>query len=169
METYDWKYIGKIAASIALSVIIGLFWISNYQNSPKITKNPGNFTLGSVFSKKLTNRTLVVFWASWCTTCKTDLIAIKKLQSTNLPEGFSTLAVNIDDKKDWPQAQFLWKQLEMQKSIELLFDESGEYQNTLSVDLLPTYFLFEKNGRTLLRLEGQVNWEDAKLRSLLFE
>lgn len=168
MENYDWKYVGKIAASIALSVIIGLFWISNYQKSPRITKNPGEFTLGSVFEQHLTKRTLVVFWASWCVTCKEDLLAIKKLRTTKLPEGFSILAVNIDEKKNWPQAKFLWSQLDV-SGVELIFDETGDYQNVLSVDLLPTYFLFEQNGRTLLRLEGQVNWEDQKLRSLLFE
>lgn len=167
MENYDWKYFGKIAASIALSVIIGLFWISNLQKGPKITQNPAGFTLGSVFAEKLTDRTLVVFWASWCATCKEDLKQLKTFQATELPKGFSILAVNIDEVKNIPQAKFLWAQLDIQ-NVELLFDEDAEIQKLLSIDTLPSYFLFEKNGNTLLRLDGKVDFTDKKLLSLLF-
>jgi thiol-disulfide isomerase/thioredoxin len=169
VETYDWKYLGKIAASIALSVILGLFWISNQEKSLKINKNPIEYHLGNMFEAEFgEGRTLVAVWASWCATCKEDLLAMDKLKKSDLPEGFSIIALNIDEPKNISQAKFLWEQLDI-KNIKLLFDKSGEYQNTLSVDLLPSYFLFEKSGRTLLRLEGQVNWEDPKLRSLLFE
>ena len=169
MESYDWKYLGKIAASIALSVILGLFWISNQEKGLKINKRPADYTLGSVFESELgEGRTLVAVWASWCSTCKEDLMAMDKLKKSELPKDFKILALNIDESKNIDQAKFLWKQLNIE-NIKLLFDTKGEYQNTLSVDLLPSYFLFEKNGRTLLRLEGQVNWEDPKLKSLLFE
>ncbi len=167
METYDWKYLGKIAASIALSVIVGLFWISNSQKGPKITKNPHEFNLGSVFTEHLTDRTLVVFWASWCASCKEDLQELKNFKASGLPKGFSILAINIDEKKNLPQAKFIWSQLEI-GDIPLLFDENAEYQNLLSVDILPAYFLFEKNGKTLLRLDGKIDLTDKKLLSLLF-
>lgn len=169
VESYDWKYIGKIAASIALSVILGLFWISNQEKNLKINKTPVEYNLGSIFESELgKGRTLVAVWASWCATCKEDLLAMDKLKKSELPKGFNIIALNIDEPKNMDQAKFLWDQLEI-KNIKLLFDQSGEYQNTLSVDLLPSYFLFESSGRTLLRLEGQVNWEDEKLRSLLFD
>ncbi|MGH1468406.1 MAG: TlpA family protein disulfide reductase [Bdellovibrionales bacterium] len=167
METYDWKYLGKIAASIALSVIIGLFWISNTQKGAKITKNPHEFNLGSVFEEHLTDRTLVVFWASWCSSCKEDLEELKRFKASELPTGFSILAVNIDETKNLPQAKFIWSQLEI-SDITLLFDENADYQNLLSVDVLPAYFLFEKDGKTLLRLDGKIDLTDKKLLSLLF-
>ncbi len=172
METYDWRYLGKIAASIALSAIIGLFWILNSQKGPKITKNPTNFTLGSVFTDQFTDplmdRTLVVFWASWCVTCKEDLVNLKAFKETELPENFNIIAVNIDETKDLPQAKFIWEQAGLE-DVKLLYDEDKTYQKSLSVDLLPSYFLFEKNGNPLLRLEGKIDFTDKKLLSLLFE
>ena len=169
MESYDWKYLGKIAASIALSVILGLFWISNQEKSLTVDKTPAEYSLGSVFEEELgEGRTLVAVWASWCATCKEDLLAMDKLKKTELPKDFRIIALNIDEPQNIDQANFLWEQLKIE-NIKLLFDKNEEYQSTLSVDLLPSYFLFEKSGRTLLRLEGQVNWEDPKLRSLLFE
>ena len=167
VESYDWKYLGKIAASIALSVIVGLFWISNSENQAKIVKNPQDFSLGQAFRQKLTDRTLVVFWASWCASCKEDLEELKAFSQSGLPKGFSILAVNIDEAKNLPEAKFMWSQLEI-KGIELIYDEREEHQNNLLVDLLPTYFLFDKDGKTLLRLEGNVDLSDPKLLSLMF-
>lgn len=142
--------------------------MSKSNKSPKITKKPHEFNLGSVFSEKLTDRTLVIFWASWCATCKEDLEELKTFKTSKLPEGFSVLAVNTDEPKDLPQAKFIWSQLGIE-GVDLLFDEHAEYQNLLSVDLLPSYFLFEKNGKTLLRLEGQIDLTDKKLLALLFD
>ncbi len=167
MKTSNWKCFGKIAASIALSVIIGFFWISNTQKITKITKNPHNFNLGSVFTKYLTDKTLVVFWASWCISCKEDLKELKKFRASNLPKGFSILAVNIDRVENLSQAKLLWSELEI-KDIKLLFDKNANYQNLLSIDLLPSYFVFEKNGKILLRLDGKINFSDKKILSLLF-
>ncbi len=167
MKIYDWKYLGKIVASIALSVIIGLFWILTTQKNPEITKNPHKFNLGSVFAKHLTNRTLVIFWASWCASCQEDLKKLKKFQASNLPKDFSILAINIDTMEKLPEAKFLWNKLEI-KDIKLLFDKNGDYQNLLSINVLPSYFLFEKNGKILLRLDGKVDFSDKKILSLLF-
>lgn len=162
----NWKYFGKIAASVALSVLIGLFWISNYQNETKVLYPNDELLLGKVFGENLSGRTLVFFWATWCESCKTDIEGVKTLSENSPSSDFKILAVNIDEQENKEQANFIWN--EAAPAIELLYDQDKKYQNALSVDVLPTYFVFDKDGRTLLRLDGKIDWADPKVQKLIF-
>ena len=165
MESESWKSIGKIFASIALSALIAFFWISNYKKN-NITEYEGKSlqTQGIVFGENLKKPlNLVAFWATWCANCEENLKSFDSL-SADLSPDFHFLAVNLD--KDPIEATGFWNQLEIVQT-ELIFDQNKNLRQSLSVEVLPTYFLIDQTGNLLLRLEGNIQWNDAKVIKLL--
>lgn len=166
-QDYNWKYFGKIAASIALSVIIALFWISNSQKGTKVSSPPDVLHIGKIFKPHLKDRTLVLFWATWCASCKEDLVGLKALKDSELPEGFQILAVNLDEPQNLEEAQFIWS--ELSPGFNVIYDSDQKIKEIFTPEVLPTYFVFDQTGKTLLRLEGKIKWDDPKVRNLIFE
>jgi thiol-disulfide isomerase/thioredoxin len=165
MESEGWKSVGKIFASIALSALIAFFWISNYKKS-SIKKYQADEvqTQGLVLKENLKKPlNLVSFWATWCTDCANNLKSFDGL-SADIGPDFHFLAVNLD--KDPVDARGFWNQLELVQT-ELVFDEDKNLRKALSVEVLPTYFLIDKTGKLLLRLEGNIQWGDPKVITLL--
>lgn len=166
-STPSWIYLGRIAASIALSAIIAFFWISDVENRPTLTSSPKTYTMGSFLKERLTKRTLVIFWATWCQNCKEDLAKLKEIKESSKYEGFSVVAINADKPELIPKAKEIWSETGF--NSEFIFDKDGKWLNQLSIDALPTYFLFDEKGNAILRFDGQVNWDDEKIIKLIFE
>lgn len=165
MESESWKSVGKIFASVALSALIAFFWISNYKKS-SLTKygNTEAQTQGQVLGANLKKPlNLVSFWATWCTSCEENLKSFDSLASDVGPD-FHFLSVNLD--KDPIEAKGFWNQLDLVQT-ELIFDEDKVIRKNMNVEVLPTYFLIDKSGKLLLRLEGNIQWEDPKVITLL--
>ena len=163
MESESWKNIGKIFASIALSTLIAFFWISSYKkNTIKKYQNKKtqNQILSENFKKPLN---LVYFWATWCVDCDKNLKNFDHL-AANIGPDFHFLSVNLD--KNPAKAKDFWNQLKLVQT-ELIFDPDKSIRKSLNVEVLPTYFLIDKSGKLLLRLEGSIQWSDPKVITLL--
>jgi len=165
MESESWKSVGKIFASIALSALIAFFWISNFEKS-KIQeyKNQGDEKQASILIDHLKKPfNLVSFWATWCENCAQSLKDFDQI-APELGPDFYFLSINMD--KDQVDAQGFWNQLDIINTA-LIFDDQERYQKSMNVEVLPTYFLIDKTGNLLLRLEGNIQWDDPKVITLL--
>ncbi len=129
--------------------------------------SPKSYTMGSFLGDKLTEKTLVIFWATWCQNCKEDLILLKNLKEESKHKGFSVVAINADKPEQLNEAKKIWT--ESGFGTEFIADDNGKWLNRLSIDALPTYFLFNKKGEALLRFDGQVDWKDEKVLRLVFD
>jgi len=166
-STPSWIYLGRIAASVALSAIIAFFWISDVKNRPTVTSSPKTYKMGSFLGDRLTKRTLVVFWATWCQNCKEDLVKLKDLKDVTEDKGFSVVAINADKIDMVTKAKEIWSETGF--NSEFIHDQDGKWLNQLSIDALPTYFLFDEDCGAILRFDGQVDWDDEKIIKLVFE
>ena len=166
MESESWKSVGKIFASIALSALIAFFWISNHKKRTitKYSLTDEVQTQGVVLSKHLKKSlNLVSFWATWCADCNENLKSFDAL-TADIGPNFHFISINLD--KDPTKATNLWNQLDLIQT-ELIFDSDESIRKSLNVEVLPTYFLVDKAGRLLLRLEGNIQWKNLKVVTLL--
>ncbi len=164
-ETDSWKNFGKICASIALSALLAFFWITNTQTfkiseTSNKTKAPQAQPLMEYLEKPLN---LVSFWATWCDNCEVSLKDFNRM-APDLGPNFHFLSVNLD--KDQIKAKAFWNQLEIVQS-DLIFDTNSIISKKMNIEILPTYFLVNKKGELLLRLEGKIDWQDPKVKTLI--
>lgn len=153
---------------MALSAIIAFFWISNNPRSQKTIQNPGISYPAALLGEAPAPRTLLVFWASWCKNCLTSLKDLKQLRSTYPQEDFKILALNVDKEESRNDAIELWNQAEI-TDIVSIYDPEGKVLDSLLVEVLPTYFVFNEKGKALLRFDGPTDWKSPNLRKVLFE
>lgn len=122
---------------------------------PASIKKAPDFTLelfGEGPKKQLTlsefsrNRpVLLVFWASWCPTCVSEINAINDWQKKNSAFGVRVLAVNLEDTPD----QVRRIQTRFPMDYDVVMDSDGAVAERYSVDSLPTLVLLAKGGEIL--------------------
>lgn len=112
---------------------------------------------------------LLDFWASWCIPCRKSMPAMKELYAKYHDKGFEIIGISNDSKADsWKQA------LEEDKTpwVHVIdeFPEKGRGAVVISkykAGSLPTYFLLDKEGRIISKLEHEEI--EPKLAELLGE
>ena len=109
-----------------------------------------------------TKKVLVIFWASWCPSCKEKLTQI--LPKWNENKNITILAVNTDE--DLERAKHFSKS----KGIifPLYFDENKKLQRELNVKSIPYWAIFNRD------LENQYNlvargegFDQEKIKTIL--
>jgi cytochrome c biogenesis protein CcmG/thiol:disulfide interchange protein DsbE len=85
---------------------------------------------------------LVVFWASWCTPCKTSFPALDALYRELQPRGFEVLAINLDERRADADA-FLAARPHV---MPVAFDPRGAAPLAFKVRGMPTSVLIDRAG-----------------------
>lgn len=108
----------------------------------------GTFDLASARGKVL----LLDYWASWCAPCVKELPHLQALHVARSGDGFTALAVNVDE--DAQTAANSAKRLGLTMMIGL---NDPEVKLTLGVRALPTLLAFDRQGRLRARWDGYAN------------
>lgn len=97
---------------------------------------------------------LINFWASWCPPCLVEMPALQSLQKRFSAAGFRVFAVNAgeSDERIWQTARRLSLRLPM------LRDPSREATRAWGVDVFPTSFLIDAEGRLAVTVQGMLDW-----------
>lgn len=93
---------------------------------------------------------LVDFWASWCGPCKASFPALKEIHEKYAAQGFTVLAVSIDESKD-DMLGFLKKNAVPFMAVR---DAKGTLAEKLDIQSIPTSFLLDRSGKILLVHSG---------------
>lgn len=110
---------------------------------------------------------LVNFWATDCPGCVEEIPDLVKLQQQYGPQGFTIIGIAM--QYDNPQ-QVKTMAAEMGMSYPVAIDSSGQAAKRFGgVNLVPTSFLIDKNGRIIERKIGNINRETLarKIQALL--
>jgi peroxiredoxin len=102
----------------------------------------------------------VNFWATWCAPCREEAPALQKLYEQLRPEGFSVLAVSIDDPAARPKVEAFAEQLGLK--FPILLDPDQRVYRAYQVFGVPETFLIDKEGRVVERFIGPKNWDDGR-------
>ena len=157
----------KLIILLIFLFVIGIFYISltrdtNYNTSSLINKEMPEFKIISFDNSnfytsddvKKNNYTLINFWASWCTPCKTEHPILMKLsQKKNL----MMLGINFKDKNIQAK-KFL---SELGNPYDLLAkDKNGKQSVRFGIYGIPESVLINKNLTIIQKFVGPLSIDD---------
>ena len=103
-----------------------------------------------------------------CAPCRDELPALESLQNALDGEGFSVVAVSLDQTPPEIVAGFVAR---AGVSFPVLHDREREFAERVGVRVYPTSVLLDREGRPVLAVESAWDWSApttrASLRSLL--
>lgn len=85
---------------------------------------------------------LLVFWATWCVTCKADVPAINDIQS-RMSGRLQVLAIDFMESREKVQAFMKARNI----TYPVLLDVNGKVARKFRVVGIPTYVLMDKGGK----------------------
>ena len=113
---------------------------------------------------------VVDFWFDACLTCKREFPKLVALRERYAKQGFSAIAVNLDDPHDREKRADVEAFLKATKSRcrHLMLDEKTDaWQQKLKIEVFPCVFVFDRKGRLLARWDGdEVDYEVIERRVL---
>jgi thiol-disulfide isomerase/thioredoxin len=87
---------------------------------------------------------LLVFWASWCPTCKTEVPKINKLAEKYSAQGMDFIAVNVGYNDSVERARAFMEKTGMR--YPAYFDGSGKVTEQYQLLGVPTILIADKHG-----------------------
>jgi len=102
---------------------------------------------------------LVNFWASWCGPCVMEMPSLQRLQDAMAGKPFTLLAVNVEESSGT-----VWKfAAKVKIQFPLLLDREGQTAYDWGIDIYPTSFLVDPQGRVQYVAYGPRNWDDPEM------
>jgi thiol-disulfide isomerase/thioredoxin len=101
---------------------------------------------------------LVNFWASWCGPCVIEMPSLQRLQETMSGKPFAVLAVNVGE----PRVKVWNFAAKLNLQFPLLLDQDGQTASDWQVDVYPSSFLIDTQGRIRYVVYGARNWDDTE-------
>lgn len=105
------------------------------------------------------------FWATWCKPCVASLPEVDALSRTYGPRGLTVVGVSIDGPRNGSRVRPFVSRLKLGYVIGL--DEDGSLQQDYRVTAVPTAVLVDRDGRIVLRRQGYLPGEGARLREAI--
>lgn len=118
------------------------------------------------FSSYKNKVVILSFWASWCTPCLVELPVFSTLKKKYETQGFEVITVNVDEGDEgkafsqdfWTKSQF---------NFPKYFDTTKELAQQFDVEMLPSNFVFDRQGRMVFSSFGSNDWlSDQSIESL---
>ncbi|OEU60971.1 MAG: hypothetical protein BA870_03000 [Desulfuromonadales bacterium C00003094] len=97
---------------------------------------------------------LLVFWASWCPPCRTEMASLQRLHDNSAVQNLKVIAVNVGETEE--QVAFFADR--QQLSLPILLDLGNDVQQRYGVYQLPLAFLVDGQGRVIARHLGLRDW-----------
>jgi len=104
---------------------------------------------------------LLNFWATWCPPCRSEMPDLEQLYRERKGQGFVVLAVDLQEPKG-PVADFVDR---FGLTFPILMDASGEVAERYNIQVLPSTFFIDKEGRIATFNFGAMN-RSAVLKKL---
>lgn len=92
----------------------------------------------------------VDFWASWCVPCKLSFPWMMDLVGKYGEKGLQVVTINVD--RDAKAADKFLKDTEA--SLPVVYDPSGKLAKLYDLQVMPTSFVYARDGTLRLREEG---------------
>ena len=108
---------------------------------------------------------LVNFWASWCGPCVVEMPGMQRLYEAMTGKPFALLAVNVEESPGT-----VWKfAAKVGIRFPLLLDSEGHTAFDWGIDIYPTSFLIDPQGRIRYVAYGPRDWDDPSMIRIIEE
>ena len=98
---------------------------------------------------------IVNFWATWCPPCLREFPSLERLKSAMKGRPLEILAVNSQEQK----AKVRRFRRLPQNGIRVLLDNKGVETKRWGIGIYPTSFVLDRDGRVVLRILGDIEWD----------
>jgi len=110
---------------------------------------------------------VLTFWATWCKPCRKELPELQKLLKRHGERGLRVVAVSVDGPVDQAKVRPFVRSQGF--DFIVVPDLDGEIRRRLQVEVVPTTFLLEGEGRILHRQVGYRQGDEKALEAALLE
>ena len=110
---------------------------------------------------------ILSFWASWCGTCLTELPTFAEMEHKFQGRGLRILTVNVDEDADEGKrfAKDFWRNKKL--GFPTFFDQDRHLVEQFSIDMLPSNFVLDRQGRLVFSGFGATDWNSPQAQELL--
>ncbi|HFQ90188.1 MAG TPA: TlpA family protein disulfide reductase [Desulfobulbus sp.] len=108
---------------------------------------------------------MLVFWASWCPSCREEVPKINKLYKKYHKEGMAFIGINVGYNDSVARAQAFVRKTGM--AFPVIFDERGKITRMFAVQGVPTVFVADRNGVIRYKNYGLPTMSDQDFQKLL--
>lgn len=99
------------------------------------------------------------FWATWCPPCKTEMPWFVDLQQRYQSQGLEVIGVALDDAPEDEIAKFVH---DMNLNYTVLLGRESTAEAYGGVQMLPTTFYIDRNGKIIDRVFGLVSRKEIE-------
>lgn len=108
-----------------------------------------------------TNLVYVMFWATWCQPCQTEMRVLSKSYPTLREKGIRIIAVSVDDVRSTAKAKtFIRTQ---RYTFPSLFDPGSKLFQALNGQSVPYGVWINRSGSVLIAKSGYMEGEEDEL------
>ncbi len=112
------------------------------------------------------NVVILSFWASWCGPCLVELPTFAEIERKYHDKGLRVIPVNVDDgetgkafaKEFWPKKNI---------GFPSFYDTTKDLANLFEVDILPSSFVIDREGRLVFSSAGASDWSSTDTQNLV--
>jgi thiol-disulfide isomerase/thioredoxin len=107
---------------------------------------------------------LINLWATWCIPCVEEMPSLSKLQQQYASKGLVVIALSEDDALSSAAAFYQKAGI---TNLAPYLDKGHVIWAALQARGIPTSVLITPNGDMVQRIEGPVDWQSAKVQSIV--
>jgi len=103
-------------------------------------------------------------WATWCAPCRRELPSLQRLAEKLDPKRFAVIGLSVDDDEHLPREYLIDRKIELVSYIDLQMTIA---RDVLGVQVYPDTYLIAADGRLLLNIEGEREWDSPQVIAAL--
>lgn len=150
------KTIAKYALLLALALCLGLAAACSgggqgSQDKFQVLDMPG---VEKLIAGNKGKTTLIMFWATWCPACKTELPVLEQLRAKYPKDKLDILAVSVDDT-DQAMREFL----KSRPTTLTVAMATGDVSTEFGVRSIPSLVIFDGEGQVAFNSAGAYPFE----------
>lgn len=107
---------------------------------------------------------LVNIWATWCAPCIAEMPMLDELQAQKGGDDFEVVTISLD--RTAVEAQ-QWLEKNNINNLPLWHDSSYAVSAKLALPGLPTSIFYNRQGREIARIPGEVDWTSEEALALV--
>ena len=131
----------RLFSSFVILFTVSLAWA---KPMPEFTAQDATGQKITYAPQKIKKQTLIVFWASWCKSCRREITAINKFYESP-QRSVDILAINLDSNPQKAQKALQ----DAHVGYPNLFDPKGQAADLFNIESTPSLFLVDTGGEIL--------------------
>ena len=106
---------------------------------------------------------LIDFWASWCMPCIEEMPRIKRLAEQMRDHPFTVIGINVGEAERRVRATVN----RLGVDFTVLLDKDSEVFRAWGANVLPTAYVFDREGRVRYIARGPIRWDETEMTDRL--